>query len=68
MSQGREVSNSLSLVALQGEPQRMGAALGFTLLRFSTALRVATLGYPGMYFVISQSLQECYPSPMSHSL
>lgn len=68
MAQGREVPNSLSLVALRGVPQYTGAALGFTLLRVSTALRVATLGYPGMYFVFSKSLQECCPSPVSHSL
>lgn len=67
MALGREVPNSLSLVALQGVPQHMGVAPGFTLLCFSTALRVATLGYPGMYFVFSQSLQECCPSPVSYS-
>lgn len=47
MALGVEVPSSLSLVALQGVPQHMGAALGLTLLRFSTALRIATLGSPG---------------------
>lgn len=48
-------------MALQGVPQGMGAALGFTFLCSSTALRVAILGYPRMYFVFAQGLEECCP-------